>query len=137
MQITPNLIIPDDELYFTFIRSSGPGGQNINKVATAVQLRFDMRNCARLSEPVKTRLVKLSGRKMTKDGVLVIIAKRYRTQEQNQNDAELRLAELIKKALIKPKDRFPTQPSAASRIKRVETKKRKGKLKHLRRSVID
>jgi len=134
LQITPTLSIPDDELTCTFVRASGPGGQNVNKVATAVQLRFDVRNSPSLAEDVKARLVKLAGAKMTGEGVLLIEAKRYRAQEQNRADAELRLAVLIQKALVKPKKRQPTRPTMASQMRRVDSKKRRGAVKRIRQS---
>lgn len=134
LQITPTLSIPDDELTCTFVRASGPGGQNVNKVATAVQLRFDVRNSPSLAEDVKARLVKLAGAKMTGDGVLIIEAKRYRAQEQNRADAELRLTALIQKALVKPKKRHPTRPTMASQMRRVDSKKRRGAVKRIRQS---
>jgi len=134
LQITPTLSIPDDELTCTFVRASGPGGQNVNKVATAVQLRFDVRNSPSLTEEVKARLVKLAGNKMTQDGVLVIEAKRYRAQEQNRSDAEQRLTALIQKALFKPKRRRPTRPTMASQRRRVDSKKRRGAVKRIRQS---
>jgi ribosome-associated protein len=133
-QINSTLFIPNNELTFEFIRASGPGGQNVNKVATAVQLRFDIRCSPSLAEDVKARLVKLAGSKMTQDGVLVIEAKRYRTQEQNRLDAEQRLKALIQKALIKPKKRRATRPSASARAKRVEAKKQRGEIKRIRQS---
>ena len=135
IQITSTLSIPDDELTITFMRASGPGGQNVNKVASAVQLRFNVRNSPLLREDTKTRLIKLAGTRMTREGELIIEAKRHRAQEQNRIDAELRLSALIQKALIKPKIRMPTRPTAASQARRVETKKRKGKTKHLRQST--
>ncbi|MCX6038385.1 MAG: alternative ribosome rescue aminoacyl-tRNA hydrolase ArfB [Chloroflexi bacterium] len=134
LQITPTLSIPGDELTCTFVRASGPGGQNVNKVATAVQLRFDVRNSPSLTEEVKARLVKLAGNKMTQDGVLVIEAKRYRAQEQNRSDAEQRLTALIQKALFKPKRRRPTRPTMASQMRRVDSKKRRGAVKRIRQS---
>ncbi len=137
MQITPTLSIPDDELTITFIRASGPGGQNVNKVATAVQLRFNVRNSPLLSEEVKARLIKLAGNKMTQDGVLVIEAKRYKVQEQNRSDAEKRLVALIINALISPKRRQPTRPTAASQARRVEAKKIRAELKRQRRTKDD
>jgi ribosome-associated protein len=132
LQITPTLSIPDDELTCTFIRASGPGGQNVNKVASAVQLRFDVQNSPSLTEEIKARLIKLAGNKMTQDGVLVIEAKRYRSQEQNRSNAEQRLVAFIQKALVKPKRRRLTRPTAASQVRRIESKKRKGKTKRLR-----
>lgn len=134
LQITSTLSIPNDELTCTFVRASGPGGQNVNKVATAVQMRFDVRNSPSLTEEVKARLVKLAGAKMTGEGVLLIEAKRYRAQEQNRADAELRLAVLIQKALVKPKKRQPTRPTMASRMRRVDSKKRRGAVKRIRQS---
>ena len=116
IQITSSLSIPDDELTITFMRASGPGGQNVNKVASAVQLRFNVRNSPSRKEDTKTRLVELAGTRMTRDGVLIIEAKRYRAKEQNRIDAEQRLSALIQKALIKPKIRMPTRPTAAEPI---------------------
>ena len=135
LQITPTLTIPDDELTFTFVRSSGPGGQNVNKVATATQLRFDVRNSPSLPEEVKARLIKLAGYRMTQDGILVVEAKRYRTQEQNRSDAEQRLVTLIQKALVRPKRRRSTRPSAASQARRIESKKRRGRIKRIRQAA--
>jgi ribosome-associated protein len=135
LEITPTLSIPDNELTFTFIRSSGPGGQNVNKVATAAQLRFDVRNSPSLPAEVKERLVKLAGTRMTQDGVMVIEAKRYRTQEQNRADALLRLTVLLEKAARRPRVRHATQPSLAARVKRVESKKKRGAVKKQRQSL--
>ncbi len=135
LQITPTFSIPKKELPIDFIRASGPGGQNVNKVATAAHLRFDVGNSPSLTEEVRARLVKLAGSKMTQNGVLVIVAKRYRAQEQNRSDAENRLAALIRKALLRPKSRRPTRPTVASQARRVETTKFKGKTKRLRHST--
>ncbi len=135
LQVTPALAIPDEELSFTFIRASGPGGQNVNKVATAVQLRFDVKNSPSLPDEVKARMFHLTGKRTTSDGVLVIEAKRYRTQEQNRLDAEQRLAALIQKALVRPKKRRPTKPSAASQAKRIEKKKMRGDIKRQRQMI--
>jgi len=137
IQITPNLSIPEDELTYTFVRASGPGGQNVNKVATAAQLRFDVSNSPTLTEEVKARLVRLAGKKMTQGGVLIIEAKRYRAHQRNRSDAEQRLVALIQKALICPKRRRPTKPSTESQARRVDSKKRKGRIKRLRQSNIE
>jgi len=126
------ITIPDSELSFSFVRSSGPGGQNVNKVATAAQLRFDVRNSHSLTAEVKERLARLAGTRMTQDGMLVIEAKRYRTQEQNRADALLRLAGLIEKATHRPRVRHATRPSLSARVKRLETKKKRGAVKKLR-----
>jgi ribosome-associated protein len=135
MEIKPGLVIPDGELIFSFVRSSGPGGQNVNKVATAAQLRFDLRNSPSLSAEMKERLVKLAGSRITMDGILVIEAKRYRTQEQNRSDALLRLTVLLEKASHRPIVRHATRPSLTARIKRVETKKKHGITKKQRQST--
>ena len=124
--------IDDKELEFSFIRADGPGGQNVNKVATAVQLRFNVMNSPSLPDEVKTRLVKLGGKRMTQDGVLIIEAKRFRTQEKNREDALERFKRLVQKALEKPKARKRTKPSAASIAKRLEKKKQRGEIKRNR-----
>jgi ribosome-associated protein len=135
MEITPTLSIPDSELNFTFVRSSGPGGQNVNKVSTAAQLRFDVLKSASLTVDVKERLAKLAGIRMTQDGILIIEAKRYRTQEQNRADALLRLSALIQKAANRPRTRLATRPGLSARIKRVESKKKRGAVKKQRQSL--
>jgi ribosome-associated protein len=135
MQISASFFLPDSELSIDFVRASGPGGQNVNKVASAVQLRFDVRNSPSLTDEVKGRLIKLAGSKMTGAGVLLIEAKRYRTQEQNRADATLRLAALIQKALLRPKRRRPTRPSMASKAKRFDSKKQRGEIKRMRQSL--
>jgi ribosome-associated protein len=134
IDITPSLQIDERELEIDFMRASGPGGQNVNKVATAVQLRFDVR-ASSLPEEVKDRLGKLAGSRMTGDGVLLIEAKRFRTQEQNREDAIQRFIELVRKSLIKPKARRKTKPSQAAKEERLKEKKRKGEIKKMRRSV--
>jgi ribosome-associated protein len=124
--------IDESEIQYDFIRSSGPGGQNVNKVATAVQLRFDVRNSPSLPEDVKARLVKLAGARMTADGVLVIEAKRYRSQEHNRLDALDRLRTLIEKAALPPKPRKPTRPTVSSRAARRAAKESRSETKRLR-----
>jgi len=121
------------ELQFDFIRAAGPGGQNVSKVATAVQLRFDVYTSS-LPEGAKIRLISLAGHRMTNEGILLIEAKRFRTQEQNREDAIQRFIELVRKALIKPKPRKKTKPSAASKEKRLKSKKVKGEIKRIRQS---
>jgi ribosome-associated protein len=133
LEITPSLQIDERELQIDFIRASGPGGQNVNKVATAVQLRFDVQASA-LPAEVKARLRHLAGKRMTGEGVLMIEARRFRTQEQNREDAIQRLVELVRKSLVEPKQRKKTKPSAASKEKRLKEKKRRGENKKLRQS---
>lgn len=125
----------EKELRFEYIRASGPGGQNVNKVATAVQLRFDVTNSPSLREDVKARLVKLAGKRVTADGVLVIEAKKYRTQEQNRFDALERFYGLLKLASQTPKTRRATKPTRASKEKRLEEKKRRGEVKRTRQNL--
>ncbi len=132
MEITPGVQIPDDELHITFVQASGPGGQNVNKVATAAQLRFDMRASSALREEVKERLRRLAGRRMTGEGVLVIEAKRYRSQEKNRADALERLRNLVLKALESPKERRPTKPTRSANRRRIESKKHRGEIKKSR-----
>ncbi len=130
--ITNRLAIGDDEIEESFVRASGPGGQNVNKVATAVQLRFDIRHSPSLPENVRARAEQLAGRRLTKDGVLVIEASRFRTQEQNRADALERLVDLLRRATEVPKPRKATRPTKASKIRRVEHKQHRGAIKKLR-----
>ena len=122
------------EFQFDYIRASGPGGQNVNKVATAVQLRFDVVNSPSLTPDVKARLVKLAGKRMTDAGVLIIEASKFRTQEKNREDAVERLNELVRKASEKPKLRHKTRPTKASKEERLKEKKKRGETKKNRRS---
>lgn len=132
LEIKPGVTIDENELHFDYVRASGPGGQNVNKVATAVQLRFNVAACPSLTPDVKARLVQLAGSRVTEDGVLVIDARAYRTQEQNRYDATQRLVELIQKALVEPKKRRLTRPSVTSKARRVAAKREHGDLKRLR-----
>ena len=131
LEITSTFHIDERELQFDYIRASGPGGQNVNKVATAVQLRFDVQ-ASSLPEDAKTRLLALAGHRMTNEGVLLIEAKRFRTQEQNREDTLERFVELVRRALVKPKPRKKTKPSAASKEKRLKAKRVRGEHKRLR-----
>jgi ribosome-associated protein len=132
VEITPQTYIDENELEFAFVRADGPGGQNVNKVATAVQLRFDVLHSNSLSEEVKSRLSKLAGKRMTQDGILVIEAKRFRTQDRNREDALARFQALVQKALETPKSRKKTKPTQASQEERLKEKKRKGEIKRSR-----
>ena len=131
IEITPSLQIDERELQIDFIRASGPGGQNVNKVATAAQLRFDV-NASSLPEEAKARLIQIAGSRITNESVLLIEAKRFRTQEQNREDAIHRFIELIRKSLVKPKARKKTKPTQSSKEERLKEKKRRGEIKKLR-----
>ncbi|MFC1829498.1 alternative ribosome rescue aminoacyl-tRNA hydrolase ArfB [Thermodesulfobacteriota bacterium] len=137
IQITPTISIDERELRETFIRSAGPGGQNVNKSSTAVQLHFDVVNSPSLPDALRRRLINLAGKRVTKSGVLVISARRFRTQEQNRRDAFERLTGLIRRAAEKPKQRRKTLPSAASRRRRLNAKRRRGEVKRMRQSLRD
>lgn len=135
IQITPAITIDESEIREDFIRSSGPGGQNVNKVATAVQLRFNAAHSPSLPDDVRQRLAQLAGRRMTEEGVLIIEARRFRTQARNRQDAFDRLISLIRKAAEQPKVRRKTRPPAKSRAQRLEIKRRRSELKEQRRPV--
>lgn len=136
IQITPTIQIDENEIAMDFVRSAGPGGQNVNKVSTAVQLYFDATHSPSLPEDVRTRLLGLAGKRLRKDGVIVIKAYQYRTQEQNRADAVGRLVELIQQAAVRPRVRRPTRPSRGSQARRVEAKKRRGQIKRLRQQDL-
>jgi len=133
IEITALFKLDESELQFDFVRSAGPGGQNVNKVSTACQLRWDVRATAALLPDVKERLVKLAGSRMTEEGILIIEAKRHRTQEQNREDAIAHLVALVQKALEKPKLRKKTRPSVTASGARVDEKKRRAAVKRTRR----
>jgi ribosome-associated protein len=132
--VTDTIAIDEREIEERFIRASGPGGQNVNKLSTAVQLRFDVRHSPSLAGPVRARLERLAGSRLTKDGVLVITAQRHRTQERNRDDALDRLIDLIRRAAVPPTPRRKTRPTAASRARRLEGKKQRSGIKRLRQS---
>ncbi|MFZ6027558.1 MAG: alternative ribosome rescue aminoacyl-tRNA hydrolase ArfB [Chloroflexota bacterium] len=135
--IAPHINIPENELQFSAVQASGPGGQNVNKVATAVQLRYDVAHSPSLPEDVRQRLSKLAGKRISSEGVLVIEARQYRTQEQNRQAAITRLVALIHKAAEKPKVRRATRPTFASRQRRLENKRQRSEIKRLRQHVGD
>ncbi|HEY2184639.1 MAG TPA: alternative ribosome rescue aminoacyl-tRNA hydrolase ArfB [Xanthobacteraceae bacterium] len=134
IRIDARISLDESELEERFIRASGPGGQNVNKLASAVQLRFDVRHSPNLPEDVRARLERLAGRRLSGDGVLVINAQRHRTQERNRQDARDRLIALIERAAVAPTPRRPTKPTTGSRERRLQSKKRHGSLKDLRQS---
>jgi len=132
IEVATNLVIDESELQFDFVRAAGPGGQNVNKVATAVQLRFDVRNSPALPADVKERLLRLAGSRATEDGVLILVARQYRTQEQNRFDATQRLIALLRQALVPPKMRRATRPTVTARAARLTSKRQHGALKRTR-----
>jgi ribosome-associated protein len=133
IRVTPHISIDDREIEESFVRASGPGGQNVNKLATAVQLRFNVRTSPSLPDDVRARLERLSGSRLTRDGYLVITAQRHRTQGRNRQDALDRLIDLIRRAAVAPRLRRPTKPTKAARERRVEAKKHRAGLKQMRR----
>jgi ribosome-associated protein len=135
--VTPLIALGEDEIEESFVRASGPGGQNVNKVSTAVELRFDAAKSPNLTEAVRARLRILAGRRMTREGVIVIDAQRFRTRELNRADALERLVELIRAAAVVPKRRRPTRPTLASKERRLAGKERRGRVKTLRQSRPD
>jgi ribosome-associated protein len=132
IEISSTVSINEDEIQIDFVRASGPGGQNVNKVSSAAQLRFDIRNSPSLGSDVKERLIGVAGSRVTEEGILIIEAKRYRTQEQNRLDAIQRLVMLVQKALEKPRPRHKTRPTLASKQKRLQAKRQRSEKKRLR-----
>jgi len=135
--INGHLFLDDSEIEESFVRASGPGGQNVNKVSSAVQLRFDLSGSRSLPQDVRERLARLAGRQLTGDGVIVIIAHRYRTQERNRRDALDRLIALIRRAAVPPTPRRPTKPSRAAKERRLQAKARRATVKQQRRTAPD
>jgi ribosome-associated protein len=135
--INCHLFLDDNEIEESFVRASGPGGQNVNKVSSAVQLRFDLSGSRSLPEEVRERLARLAGRRLTRDGVIVIIAQRHRTQERNRQDALDRLIALIRRAAAPPTARRPTKPSRAAKERRLQAKARRATVKQQRRTAPD
>ena len=137
IRITDRISIDERELDERFVRASGPGGQNVNKLSSAVQLRFDVRHSPSLSPDVRVRLERLAGQRLTREGVLVIMAQRHRTQERNRADARERLIELVRRASVAPTPRRPTKPSRGAKERRLATKKNRSGIKSLRRDKPD
>ena len=137
VRVRDTISIPESELQEQFVRASGPGGQNVNKLSTAVELRFDLAASTSLPAPVRARLKRLAGRRLTKEGVLVIRAERHRTQELNRADARERLIELVRQATIVPKRRIATRPTKASKERRLDSKVRRGEIKRRRGRIAN
>jgi ribosome-associated protein len=137
LHVTPTLSIDDSEIEEKFVRASGPGGQNVNKVATAVQLRFDAQRSTAIDPELLERLKAIAGSRMTADGVLVIDSREFRTQAQNRDAARERLVELLRQATVRPKRRRKTRPSSAAKTQRLESKRRRATTKHGRRRIAD
>jgi ribosome-associated protein len=132
IRITDHIELDENELEFSFIRASGPGGQNVNKVSTAVRLRFDVRHSPSLPDGVRSRLIRLAGRRVTEQGELIITAQNHRSQERNRQEALEKLVDLIERAAVPPVPRRPTRPTAGSRKRRLESKTRRATIKRLR-----
>ena len=135
IRVTPSIEIDEREISETFVRASGPGGQNINTVATAVQLRFDVARSPSLPDDVRERLLRLAGKRVTEEGVLLIEARRFRTQERNRQDARERLAALIRRAAVKPKYRRSTKPTVQSKRRRLDEKRLRSRIKRMRQPL--